>query len=1170
MLNRRFAFTIIALLLAVSALTSTAAAGEFRAFWVDTWHAGILDSGQTSATVSFAKSCNANAIIAQVSKVADSYFTSSYLPRATNVAVGYDALADVITKAHAQGMEVHAWVCVYRCWTQMNPAPWPEHVYNAHPSWLSQTSTGAMFAGTESYLDPGNPSAMAWLIDVYMEIVNNYDIDGLNFDRIRYPSTDWGYNPTAVGRFNTEYGRTGTPNAGDPVWIEWRKAQINAFVKQMYCRIMAVKPHVKLGASVWKTASSGESGYLQDWDSWTSGHYIDYVCPMNYTTSNTTWSSNNAANAASAYGRHVYPGHDVCSNSASNTAWQVDDAIDDGNPGVALYSYACTTSSHRDALVAGPWSSVVSTAAMSWKSSPTKGIVSGFVYKEPAGRLYNAQVTISGAGTTTTTDGTGFYGLIDVSPGTYTITISKCGYVTQTITGVVVTAGAVTTQDVTMVPDGVPPTISSVQATDIQATNAVITWTTNEVSSTQVEYGTTISYGNITTENTYPVTSHSMQIINLTPNTIYHYRVISKDCAGAGSTSGDYTFTTAGYDTPADIIKDDADPSGVALSGSWISSSHATQWGSGYKYCSGAVQGKSCTWTPQVLTSGGYNVYAWWVSGSNRATNAPYFIQWSGGSTTINVNQTANGGQWNLLTSNRQFAAGTTGYVRLSNSGVGSTVNVIADAIKLASTGDYMPPSTPTNLHSTGVTTNRVDMAWNASTDNVGVTGYKVYRGAAMFTTVTTTSTYSGGLLANCQYTYRVAATDAAGNVSAQSDPLACYTLPLAPTAENVTCDRATNTWYDTALFTFTSTEGFGLGVRQYFRVVWDTNPTYTFTGGEDQWSADTYGARCEDPGIYYLHLQSCNGDGAANGTLDIGPFKYDGTAPAVAVTDDGMYTDAAGQLHAVWTGSDPDSGVVEYQYAVGTTSGGADVCGWTSVGAATSVTTTGLILTPGVTYFVSVKALNGAGEWSDPVSSDGIKAAGVVSTISAAKGLPNDTAVILNSKVMSAAFGAYAYVQEGDRSSGIRMNAAAPAGPATLSVAGTLAIINGERVLALAEVKTTAAGTWPSPLLLVNHELGGDALNAYTPGVSGAVGANNLGLLITTTGRVTYSGSGYCYINDGSNIVDGSGNLGVKVDTSALGSTPALDAYVVLTGISSVDLSGGNAIRVIRAKSSY
>lgn len=91
--------------------------------------------------------------------------------------------------------------------------------------------------------------------------------------------------------------------------------------------------------------------------------------------------------------------------------------------------------------------------------------------------------------------------------------------------------------------DTTPPTISGVTASSITATGATITWTTNESSDTQVEYGTTTAYGSSTTLNTSLVTSHSQSLSGLTANTLYHYRVKSKDVAGNLATSSDF-FTT--------------------------------------------------------------------------------------------------------------------------------------------------------------------------------------------------------------------------------------------------------------------------------------------------------------------------------------------------------------------------------------------------------------------------------------------------------------------------------------------------------------------------------------------------------------------------------------------------------------------------------------------------
>ncbi|WP_239161754.1 glycosyl hydrolase family 18 protein [Acrocarpospora phusangensis] len=90
--------------------------------------------------------------------------------------------------------------------------------------------------------------------------------------------------------------------------------------------------------------------------------------------------------------------------------------------------------------------------------------------------------------------------------------------------------------------------------------------------------------------------------------------------------------------------------------------------------------------------------------------------------------------------------------------------------------GDTTAPSVPGNLQSTGVTSNSVSLSWNASTDNVGVTGYLVYRGGTLVTTVTGTTYTDTGRAANTSYTYQVRARDAANNQSGLSNSVTATT----------------------------------------------------------------------------------------------------------------------------------------------------------------------------------------------------------------------------------------------------------------------------------------------------------------------------------------------------------------------------------------------------------
>ncbi|MDD5687225.1 MAG: carbohydrate binding domain-containing protein [Elusimicrobia bacterium] len=96
----------------------------------------------------------------------------------------------------------------------------------------------------------------------------------------------------------------------------------------------------------------------------------------------------------------------------------------------------------------------------------------------------------------------------------------------------------------TVPPDTTPPIITSVASCDITWNSAVVNWVTNEPSDSQAEYGLTTSYGNSTVLSTVKLTNHSVNITGLTPGTVYHYRVSSRDESGNLAISEDNTFTS--------------------------------------------------------------------------------------------------------------------------------------------------------------------------------------------------------------------------------------------------------------------------------------------------------------------------------------------------------------------------------------------------------------------------------------------------------------------------------------------------------------------------------------------------------------------------------------------------------------------------------------------------
>lgn len=95
--------------------------------------------------------------------------------------------------------------------------------------------------------------------------------------------------------------------------------------------------------------------------------------------------------------------------------------------------------------------------------------------------------------------------------------------------------------------DTTPPIISAISSGTPNATDATITWTTNEVADSRVFWGLTTAYAGLTSPILNPtlLTSHSVQITGLTTATLYHYKVVSKDAQNNYTSSADGTFTTA-------------------------------------------------------------------------------------------------------------------------------------------------------------------------------------------------------------------------------------------------------------------------------------------------------------------------------------------------------------------------------------------------------------------------------------------------------------------------------------------------------------------------------------------------------------------------------------------------------------------------------------------------
>ena len=449
---------------------STACAQQYRAFWVDAFHYGFKTPSQVDQTIEDMAAAKCNAIFAEVRSRGNSYYVNSVEPPAEDpdYAPGFDALQYLIDRAHAMGIEVHAWFPITPLWTNAKPPVNPEHLWYKHgpavagdDMWMTVDSTGK----TGTSLDPGHPGAFEYLADLVVNVAANYDLDGVHLDYIRYPETaSFGYNPFAIRRFQRLYGRAGVPAGSDAQFSEFRRAQVTALVRQIYLRIFAVKPRVKVSAAVitWGNGPLSDDEFrtkdaysrvFQDWRGWLEEGILDLAVPMNYFREQqfpaylNRWMEYEKDRQ---YGRMTSIGIAPYLNSIADSLAQAARAMAPsaaGNTasGIFFYSYASTNTLDSRGVPMVPnseffnalgntFATPADTPDLPWRTHPARGHVYGWVRIEDGApeRHDGLALTIeSDTGNDISreifTDSTGFFGAVDLPPDRYRVRLLKDG-----------------------------------------------------------------------------------------------------------------------------------------------------------------------------------------------------------------------------------------------------------------------------------------------------------------------------------------------------------------------------------------------------------------------------------------------------------------------------------------------------------------------------------------------------------------------------------------------------------------------------------------------------------------------------------------------------------------------------------------------------------------------
>jgi len=220
-------------------------------------------------------------------------------------------------------------------------------------------------------------------------------------------------------------------------------------------------------------------------------------------------------------------------------------------------------------------------------------------------------------------------------------------------------------------------------------------------------------------------------------------------------------------------------------------------------------------------------------------------------------------------------------------------------------TADGSAPTAPANLQGTAVSASRIDLAWTASTDNVGVAGYRVYRDGAVIGTTASTSWSDTGLAEYTTYVYRIVAYDAGGNESAPSSPLTATTVDAtAPSVPSNLQGAAASTSRIDLTWT-ASTDNAGVTGYRIYR-----NGTAVGTSAATAYS-DT--GLSEATGYSYT-VAAYDAEGNVSAQCGaVAVYTADATAPSVPSNLQGTAASAS-QINLTWTASTDNLGVAGYR----------------------------------------------------------------------------------------------------------------------------------------------------------------------------------------------------------------------------------------------------------------
>ena len=284
---------VLSLITPISSQMATKPIREIRGVWITNVDSDVLFTRDRLATaIKDLRSLNFNTIYPVVwnwgyttypSKVAKRVVGSSFMPKKsagllinrklsrTEGLEGRDVLKEMVTQGHKQGLAVIPWF-EFGFMAPATTDPAGSDLAKLHPDWLTQKQDGGTTwkegKDPRVWLNPFKPEVKKFIIDLVVEVVGKYDVDGIQFDDHFGLPSEFGYDKFTVDLYKREHqGKLPPQDPKNEEWINWRADKITALMRDLFAAIKATNPKAIVSISP-NPQSFAKSFFLQDWAKW--------------------------------------------------------------------------------------------------------------------------------------------------------------------------------------------------------------------------------------------------------------------------------------------------------------------------------------------------------------------------------------------------------------------------------------------------------------------------------------------------------------------------------------------------------------------------------------------------------------------------------------------------------------------------------------------------------------------------------------------------------------------------------------------------------------------------------------------------------------------------------------------------------------------------------------